>query len=58
MNKAVYDALYDYIADISNEGKIVYKGTSEAKKYTIAKTIERLRLGYSGFGDDLASNVV
>ncbi|WP_310560414.1 hypothetical protein [Flavobacterium sp.] len=50
-NKAEYDALYDYIAEIAADGKIMYAKTPKAKEYTIAKIIERLRSGNSGGGD-------
>ncbi|WP_310558313.1 hypothetical protein [Flavobacterium sp.] len=50
-NKAEYDALYDYIAEIANDGKIMYKGTPKAKEYTITKIIERMRSGNGGGGD-------
>ena len=30
-NKAEYDALYVYIAEIANDGKIMYKGTPKEK---------------------------
>lgn len=50
-NKAEYDALYAYIAEIANDGKIMYAKTPKAKEYTIAKIIERLRSGNSGEDD-------
>ncbi|WP_310559994.1 hypothetical protein [Flavobacterium sp.] len=50
-NKAEYDALYDYIAEIANDGKIMYKGTPKAKEYTIGKIIERMRSGNGGASD-------
>ncbi len=51
VNKAEYDALYDYVAEIANDGKIMYKGTPKAKEYTITKIIERMRSGNGGAGD-------
>jgi sulfur transfer complex TusBCD TusB component (DsrH family) len=50
-NKAEYDALYEYIAEIANDGKIMYKGTPKAKEYTITKIIERMRSVNAGGGD-------
>ncbi len=52
VNKAEYDALYAYIAEIAADGKIMYKGTPKAKEYTIGKIIERLRSGNSGGAPD------
>jgi hypothetical protein len=50
-NKAEYDALYGYIAEIANDGKIMYKGTPKANEYTITKIIERMRSSNVGGGD-------
>lgn len=50
-NKGEYDRLYDYVAEIANDGKIMYAKTPKAKEYTITKIIERMRSGNAGGSD-------
>jgi hypothetical protein len=50
-HKKEYDALYTFITEIVNDGKIMYKGTPKAKEYTLTKVIERMRSGNTGGSD-------
>jgi hypothetical protein len=51
-HKEEYDALYAYITEIANDGKIMYKGTPKAKEYTLTKIIERMRSRNTGGSDE------
>jgi len=51
-NKTEYDKLYEYISEITADGKVMYARTNTAKEYTISKIIERLRSPNKGGGGD------
>ena len=56
-NKVEYDALYAYVSEIANDGKIMYKGTPKAREYTITKIIERMRSGNVGGSDPTPATI-
>lgn len=56
-NKVEYDALYGYVSEIANDGKIMYKGTPKEKEYTITRIIERMRSGNVGGSDPTPATI-
>lgn len=42
-NQGEYDALYAYIANVAEKGKLFYKGKVKEDEYTITKIIARMR---------------
>ena len=56
-NKVEYDALYGYVSEIANDGKIMYKGTPKEKEYTITRIIERMRSGNVGGVDPTPATI-
>lgn len=40
--KPLYDTLYNYIKEVADAGKIVYKGSPKKEDYTISKIIQRM----------------
>lgn len=40
--KPLYDTLYNYIKEVADAGKVVYKGNPKKEDYTISKIIQRM----------------
>lgn len=51
-NKGEYVALYTFISEVAEAGKIYFDGKKEEDEYTITKLISRMRSGNSGGADE------
>lgn len=40
--KPFYDTLYNYIKEVADAGKVVYKGSPKKEDYTISKVVQRM----------------